>query len=141
MDISIYLKSTGQIIQTRNVFGPEEIQLTDEYGYIEGRFEPHITKWNGTKVVDYTPPVSNTPIGYPELPTSYVSGDNEAKVRFQRNMLLGTTDWTQLPDSPLTDTKKAEWATYRQQLRDMMSSYTDSESNTVEAITWPTPPE
>ena len=38
MDISIYLKSTGQIIQTRNVFGLEEIQLTDEYGYIEGRF-------------------------------------------------------------------------------------------------------
>ena len=54
---------------------------------------------------------------------------------------MGTTDWTQLPDSPLTDTKKAEWATYRQQLRDMMSSYTDSESNTVENTTFPTPPE
>ena len=56
-------------------------------------------------------------------------------------MILGTTDWTQLPDSPLTDAKKAEWATYRQQLRDMMSSYTDSESNTVENTTFPTPPE
>ena len=141
MDISIYLKSTGQIIQTRNVVGLEEIQLTDEYGYIEGRFTPHVTKWNGTKVVDYTPPVSAGNFGYPEPPTGYVSGDNEAKVRFQRNMLLGTTDWTQLPDSPLTDAKKAEWATYRQQLRDMMSSYTDSESNTVENTTFPTPPE
>ena len=29
----------------------------------------------------------------------------------------------------------------RQQLRDMKSSYTDSESNTVENTTFPTPPE
>ena len=45
-----------------------------------------------------------------------------------------------MPDSPLSDTKKAEWATYRQALRDMMASYTDSESNTVENTTFPTQP-
>ena len=141
MDISIYLKSTGQIIQTRNVSGPEEIHLADGYGYIEGRFTPHVTKWNGTEVVDYT---ESTPVsgiwGY-QPPTTYTSGDNTLNVRLHRTALLQQSDWTQLPDSPLTDAKKAEWATYRQQLRDMMSSYTDSESNTVEAMTWPTPPE
>ena len=37
----------------------------------------------------------------------------------ERNQLLSESDWTQLPDSPLTTEKKTEWATYRQQLRDM----------------------
>ena len=37
----------------------------------------------------------------------------------RRNSYLFDTDWTQVPDSPLTDTKKAEWATYRQALRDL----------------------
>lgn len=37
----------------------------------------------------------------------------------KRNRRLQDSDWTQMPDSPLTDTKKAEWATYRQALRDL----------------------
>ena len=40
------------------------------------------------------------------------------EVREERNKLLVNSDWTQLSDSPLTDSKKAEWATYRQALRD-----------------------
>jgi hypothetical protein len=36
-----------------------------------------------------------------------------------RNRKLADTDWTQANDSPLSDTKKAEWATYRQALRDL----------------------
>ena len=38
-------------------------------------------------------------------------------VREERNRLLAACDWTQLPDSPLSDTDKAAWATYRSQLR------------------------
>ena len=37
----------------------------------------------------------------------------------KRNNKLIASDWTQMPDSPLSDSKKAEWATYRQQLRDL----------------------
>ena len=37
----------------------------------------------------------------------------------KRISLLSGSDWTQLPDSPLSSTKKAEWATYRQSLRDL----------------------
>ena len=33
--------------------------------------------------------------------------------------ILQGTDWTQGIDSPLSDEKKAEWATYRQALRDI----------------------
>ena len=39
------------------------------------------------------------------------------RVRVRRNQLLAACDYTQLPDN--NDPKKAEWATYRQALRDL----------------------
>lgn len=39
------------------------------------------------------------------------------KIRIRRNQLLAACDYTQLPDN--NDPKKAEWATYRQALRDL----------------------
>ena len=41
--------------------------------------------------------------------------------RIQRNDLLNKSDWTDLPNCPLSDSKKAEWQSYRQTLRDMPS--------------------
>lgn len=52
----------------------------------------------------------------------------------QRNALLVASDYTQLPDSPLTDTKKQEWAIYRQQLRDLPTTVD------LTNITWPSKP-
>jgi len=40
-----------------------------------------------------------------------------------RKYLLQESDWTQLSDNALTAAKKAEWATYRQQLRDMPATF------------------
>ena len=40
-------------------------------------------------------------------------------IRDRRNELLSETDWTQLPDSPLTNQKQTEWQIYRQALRDI----------------------
>ena len=40
-------------------------------------------------------------------------------LRKERNTLLQNSDWTQASDSPLSNSKKAEWATYRQSLRDL----------------------
>ena len=54
-------------------------------------------------------------------------------VRGMRTNLLMSSDWTQSPDSALSDSKKAEWAAYRTLLRDLPASYPD--------ITWPTEPE
>jgi len=46
--------------------------------------------------------------------------DSQAKViRAERNALISECDWTQLDDTPLTESKKQEWATYRQELRDI----------------------
>jgi len=61
-----------------------------------------------------------------------------AGVRFERDQKLFFCDWTILPDSPLTASKKTEWETYRQQLRDIPS--TNQNVTSVSDITWPTPP-
>ena len=50
------------------------------------------------------------------------------QIRNIRSGLLLQSDWTQGNDSPLTDSKKAEWRTYRQQLRDFPASWTPSET-------------
>ena len=49
-------------------------------------------------------------------------------MRDTRNMLLAQSDWTQMTDSPLSNSKKAEWATYRQQLRDFPASWTTADT-------------
>ena len=61
-----------------------------------------------------------------------------AWLRNKRNLMLEECDWTQAADSPLSDSKKAEWATYRQQLRDLTNSYTTK--NSIEDIVFPTKP-
>jgi hypothetical protein len=40
-------------------------------------------------------------------------------LRPERNRLLSESDWTQLNDTPMTDDKRAAWAAYRQELRDL----------------------
>ena len=57
------------------------------------------------------------------------------EVRVQRNSLLTGSDWTQGNDSPLSTSKKTEWQTYRQALRDL-----PTEASDPDAITWPTKP-
>lgn len=42
-----------------------------------------------------------------------------ASRRLRRDRALAASDWTQLPDSPLSSDMQAAWASYRQQLRDL----------------------
>jgi hypothetical protein len=46
-------------------------------------------------------------------------------IRGRRDTLLSLSDWTQLSDSPLSEEEKTEWATYRQILRDVTTSFTN----------------
>jgi hypothetical protein len=57
-------------------------------------------------------------------------------VRQERDRRLAESDWTQTIDSPLSEEKKVEWQTYRQLLRDIISTIT----NTTDIINWPTKP-
>tara|TARA_R100001086_G_scaffold146265_2_gene77358 strand:+ start:619 stop:852 length:234 start_codon:yes stop_codon:yes gene_type:complete len=49
-------------------------------------------------------------------------------MRSKRDGLLTQSDWTQMPDSPLSDSKKQEWATYRQALRDFPATWTPADT-------------
>ena len=77
-----------------------------------------------------------------------IKGTNEHglfELRMWRNRLLAESDWTQMPDSPLTDSQKTQWATYRQSLRDMTDTYSTVPLDKKgymdwEKVTWPTKP-
>ena len=59
-------------------------------------------------------------------------------LRKKRDQLLVESDVKVLPDSPMTDSKRNEWKTYRQALRDLPDG-----KDTVlkcENATWPTKP-
>ncbi len=44
-------------------------------------------------------------------------------IKLRRNALLLESDWTQVPDSPLTAEVKEDWALYRQALRDLTDDF------------------
>jgi Phage tail assembly chaperone protein len=56
-----------------------------------------------------------------------------ATLRDERNMLLASSDWTQLTDIPTN--VQMEWAAYRQKLRDLPAK-TDNPAK----VKWPKPP-
>tara|TARA_R100001480_G_C4683754_1_gene175181 strand:- start:15 stop:236 length:222 start_codon:yes stop_codon:yes gene_type:complete len=64
--------------------------------------------------------------------------------RHYRNKLLTHSDWTQANDSPLSDSKKNEWKTYRQALRDMTKTASPklNQDGTFDpsSVTFPTKP-
>jgi len=62
-----------------------------------------------------------------KYPAGQTMTDDELWValRTERTQRLIFSDWTVLEDSPLSDTKKAEYKTYRQQLRDLPSTVSD----------------
>ncbi|EMC2457133.1 phage tail assembly chaperone [Vibrio cholerae] len=57
------------------------------------------------------------------------------QIRKYRDYLVSETDWTQMPDAPLDDAKKAEFTAYRQVLRDIPQTYSDPD-----AVVWPEKP-
>ena len=59
-----------------------------------------------------------------------------ARLRLQRNVLLASSDWRDLPS--YAGPKQAEWRVYRQALRDMTSGLDTADK--VKAATFPTEP-
>lgn len=65
--------------------------------------------WDGTNIVPGTPTVPD---------------DNRWVIlRRKRDIALASSDWTQIPDSPLTQVDKDAWAVWRQELRDIPQDY------------------
>ena len=118
---TIYDLTTGEIDHsTTTVAEINEVGLQDNQGIIEGNYQS-----NEFIIVDGK---------------AVVRTDNILEIlRLKRDALLTESDWTQVNDSPLTDAKKTEWATYRQELRDLPSSH-QSITN-FDDVVFPTQPD
>jgi hypothetical protein len=136
MKYTIYNLESGQIISIRDCPDITQQILDPSYSYIEGEY-------SGTEYyID-----NGTPIVFPTHTYTYPLFDYETKtwsedirritndVLTKRKNFLINTDWTQLPNNPLTTEKQIAWANYRQELRDItiQSGYPSN-------ITWPTKP-
>ena len=118
---TVYDLATGQIeYSTTTVAAINEVGLQEGQGIIEGNYQA-----NEHIVVDGKA-VART--------------DNILEIlRLKRDALLTESDWTQVNDSPLSDVKKEEWATYRQELRDLPSSH--QSTTNFDDVVFPTQPD
>ena len=73
-----------------------------------------------------------------EIQDSLPTASFWVSIREERDALLARCDWTQLSDNGLSDSKKAEWATYRQSLRDLPLTYSSASDRS--GVTFPSEP-
>ena len=120
IEYTTYNTTTGQILESgaTNV-QLSEIPLQEGQSIIEGIYEVEAYKIIDGVAVEQTIDFWNA-------------------VRIERNTLLTESDWTQMSDSPLSDSKKTEWATYRQSLRDLPT--TNSSASSYDDVTFPSEP-
>lgn len=119
---SIY-NNVGQILQSGCCSDEDyELQKSDEQFILEIATNPSTQYIKNGAVVSIPPKPDYA--SYFDYATEQWVGDTanqESVVLSKRNNLLYTSDWTQLPNSPLTLEVQQEWAIYRQQLRDVTS--------------------
>lgn len=76
--------------------------------------------------------------------TALASSNAMKELRFARTIRLVESDWSRLDDVGLSESKKTEWATYRQALRDLPSSANPSLNSdgtlNNSSVTWPSKP-
>ncbi len=99
---------------------------------MKGDFEHNGTKYQGWEMT--VEALASTGISLEER-KGVVSNFNWNIIRTRRDLLISETDWTQVPDCPLSDEKKAEFAAYRQALRDIPQNFDDPD-----AVVWPEKP-
>jgi hypothetical protein len=136
MNYTIYSQATGQIfrvVQTNDI----ESQLQTSEAYLEGSINDSAYYIENGEPVEIPP----SPSQYAEFnftTKQWVANQNQAiaDVISKRQKLLYASDWTQIPNGPLTSAQQESWATYRQELRDI-----PSQSGYPYNVIWPTPPQ
>ena len=90
--------------------------------------ENQLARWDGTSWLVEDMPVVEEEDALP------VDNRTEADfVRFERDMRLGWSDWTMMPDTD--DTHRGAWLAYRQALRDVTN-----QAGFPESVVWPAQP-
>jgi hypothetical protein len=112
------------------VTAPYEISVYDGVEEIDGQW---FTKYIAGPV--FTDNDEGTAAEHEAAWRAQVDSNAAEQARSVRQEILSSSDWTILPDSPLTTEKKTEWQTYRQALRDI-----SAQEGFPHTITWPTKP-
>ena len=115
---------TAEEISSNGYTGPYTIPTIDE--------ATQIWRWDKDNL-RYV--VSDKPTPEEEVAFVPTTEQRWSDLREIRNSRLVICDWTRLDDSGLSDSKKAEWATYRQTLSDFPANVSD-----ITDYTWPTSP-
>jgi hypothetical protein len=95
-----------------------DVELTADKSVIAGQYDPLTQKIVSGEAVTY-------------------EADITGWLRENRDLLLSSCDWTVGSDTPLSSSKKAEWVTYRQALRDLPAT---NSATTIDTVVWPTEP-
>lgn len=121
---------TGEVNAWASPLEPGEFLLPALATFVEppATQEGKFRKWNGSAWV-------YEDIPQPPLPVAPTTEFLSAEVRSERNGLLVASDFTQLPDVPIDSVNKAEWAVYRQALRDV-----PQQVGFPQEVTWPQMP-
>jgi hypothetical protein len=135
MIYTIYVTATGEILRTVQTDDIDS-QIQSDESYVEGSIDSSVYYIeNGVAVAI---PVQTSPYSVFDFTTKqWVLVENLAlaDVLPKRQRLLYQSDWTQIPNNPLTTAQQTAWATYRQELRDI-----SSQSGYPYNVIWPTPP-
>lgn len=115
-----------------------DIQLmTKGKNWIEGIADPDSDFVENGKITKIPPkPADGYVFNYQQKQWAKSFELFEYDIKKKRNELLNQSDWTQIPNNPLTLAKQEEWAVYRQQLRDITQ-----QSGYPFNVIWPTQPE
>lgn len=135
MIYTIFNQATGQILRVVNTIDINSQIATGE-SYIDGNYNDSLYYIQNNKPVVL--PIQPNPYSVFNWSThQWIDNSNEASyfVISKRNNLLYSSDWTQIPNNPLTTEQQAAWATYRQELRDITT-----QSGYPFNVIWPTPP-
>lgn len=139
MNFTIYKTQTGEIVLSGTCLDSdfENQSYTQDCSIIEIESDPINQYIENNQAVDK--PIKPNQFSVFNYDTKqWMPNDILAKqdISFKRNTLLTESDWTQIPNNPLTTEKQQQWAVYRQQLRDITS-----QSGYPFNVVWPTQPE
>lgn len=151
MNYIVYDESTKEIVRIGTCSEYDfNLQPSSGQGVVEGNFDSSQAYIDNGAIVLYTDEQKAAKLNRPnfffvwsnetfswEDPRTQSQKYEEAAetVNTQRIQFLYESDWTQIPNNPLTEQSQQDWATYRQQLRDI-----PQQSGYPFDVIWPTPP-
>ena len=148
MIIVAFINNLGEIQNIMSPGADSDYEDGQTYGGLIAKHLPNDTDW-GTAIETYIfkDGVWSTRSSRPGPFYSWTSNgwvkdttDLFNTVISIRNSKLFASDWTQLSDAPFSTSKKAEWVSYRQSLRNFPSTLDLTLIDNPDQVTWPTQP-